>query len=62
MTTPSCRPARKLMCASSTETADTVTGFGQRHQVQANAVALANWDYKKLAATAGITSISQRIN
>jgi type VI secretion system secreted protein VgrG len=38
--------------ASSTESADTVTAFCRRHQAQANAVTLANWDYKKLVATA----------
>lgn len=38
--------------ASAIETVDTVTQFGQRHAVQANAVALASWDYKKLAAAA----------
>ncbi|QAU34583.1 type VI secretion system Vgr family protein [Janthinobacterium sp. 17J80-10] len=38
--------------ASATETVDTVTQFGQRHAIHANAVLLSSWDYKKLAATA----------
>ena len=46
------QPSIRFNRASATETADTVTQFGQRHQVQANAVTLASWDYKKLAAAA----------
>lgn len=38
--------------AAATETADTVTAFARRHHAQANVIALASWDHKKLAATA----------
>jgi type VI secretion system secreted protein VgrG len=49
---PCAQPIIRFNRTSPTETADTVTTFGKRHQVQANAVTLANWDYKKLVATA----------
>ncbi|TCS39483.1 type VI secretion system secreted protein VgrG [Paucimonas lemoignei] len=49
---PACTQAAvRFNRTAATETADTVTAFGLRHQVQANAVALASWDYKKLSTT-----------
>lgn len=41
----------RLNRVSAVEKADTITVFGKRHLVQSNAVSLASWDYKKLAAT-----------
>lgn len=42
----------RLHRAAATEADDTITHFSIRRQVQSTAVTLANWDYKKLAATA----------
>lgn len=44
-------PVIRFNRATATETADTITLFAERRQVQSNAVTLASWDYKKLVAT-----------
>lgn len=59
---PCAQPLIRFNRASATETADTVTLFGKRHQVQANAVTLANWDYKKLVATAAEDVVAEAPN